>query len=91
MTEPRTAEPTAFCKKMFNRFLEAAYTSGWTTRRAPNGEPSFYAHKRKQSMKITFGPNGNLAQVKFAGEDIPIVAAVGLLPLLFEMKDFGDE
>jgi hypothetical protein len=84
--EEMIMEPTRFCRKMQDRLVKAALDNGWIVREDPSGAPSFQAHKDRCALKVTLGRNGNLTEVKFAGEDIPLVAAAGLVPMLFGMQ-----
>jgi hypothetical protein len=77
-----------FPPRMLNRMMDAALASGWVVTWANfEGDASFTAYKNNNKLEIALGGNGQLTEVKFAGETIPFVAAVGLVPLLLGMQE----
>ena len=78
-------EMTRFCRAMFARFVEAAVESGWIVCKSEENA-TFWATKPNGTLKVVFGEQGHLAEVKFANQDIPVGAAAGIVPLLLGMK-----
>lgn len=76
-----------FANRMVNRMIDAALASGWIVTHADTGKAEFTAFKHNNKLEVALGDNGQLTEVKFAGEKIPFVAAVGLIPLLLGMQE----